>query len=612
MAKWIMSRPEKHANPGELQVARWLKSLPDDWLVRWGYYYKDKNLHREGDFLVLGPHGGLLVIEVKGGKLLHHAGSGNWLADGKPATGNPVDQLQAQWGAVLRRLQRAAREAQSRLNLYVDKVLALPDVEIGEKDESHQGIEWDLIADRNDLQWFESWWRRRFLDQPVGDDARTLFMDTFGPTARPAEVRHFVHHSEEIFRRQCLANFEMLDMLEANRQLLVEGGAGTGKTWHAMVKAVRLARGGGGRRVLLLCYNLALAGEIRKVVDCNPPLGDGGIDVMAWEELARSLIEEAGLKWSPPPAEAPREHVARFYDMQVPELMAQAIDRLEAGAVLPRWDALVVDEAQDHDTGGTANWWAMYVRLLKQGSRSRVALFLDPAQRPEFRRGEFVTGDLIATLDHPVRVRLPKPLRYTGPIADYLKSLKGRGWIGWWPGLAAPTACRRDPRWSRSGSTAHRRRWNASDGSSKTGAATATAGHGTCCWCTGGARSRAHALRASLNWRAPGSCPTKRFRRPRPATRCCATCRPTGPRGSMRWRSWWWISSRLIPTATTTGTAPISWPAAGRGNCSRSCPTPRLLPEKAGASEARRPRAGGRFRISTSSTLRFRPTIGLA
>ncbi len=427
MAKWIMSRPEKHANPGELQVARWLKSLPDDWLVRWGYYYKDKNLHREGDFLVLGPRGGLLVIEVKGGKLLHHAGSGNWVADGKPATGNPVDQLQAQWGAVLRRLQRAAREAQSSLDLYVDKVLALPDVEIGEQDESHQGIEWDLIADRNDLQWFESWWRRRFRDRPVGDGARTLFMDTFGPTARPAEVRHFVHHSEEIFRRQCLANFEMLDMLEANRQLLVEGGAGTGKTWHAMVKAVRLARGGGGRRVLLLCYNLALAGEIRKVVDCNPPLGDGGIDVMAWEELARSLIEEAGLKWSPPPAEAPREHVARFYDMQVPELMAQAIDRLEAGAVLPRWDALVVDEAQDHDTGGTANWWAMYVRLLKQGSRSRVALFLDPAQRPEFRRGEFVTGDLIATLDHPVRVRLPKPLRYTGPIADYLKSLKGRG-----------------------------------------------------------------------------------------------------------------------------------------------------------------------------------------
>lgn len=43
-----------------------LADSPNLWTVIWGYYYTDsRGTRREGDFLILGPTGGLLVLEVK-------------------------------------------------------------------------------------------------------------------------------------------------------------------------------------------------------------------------------------------------------------------------------------------------------------------------------------------------------------------------------------------------------------------------------------------------------------------------------------------------------------------------------------------------------------------
>ena len=69
MARWIINRPEEHSSEGEIKVARELARLSDRWIIRWGFYYEDSNgQSREGDFLILGPHGGRMVMEVKGGK----------------------------------------------------------------------------------------------------------------------------------------------------------------------------------------------------------------------------------------------------------------------------------------------------------------------------------------------------------------------------------------------------------------------------------------------------------------------------------------------------------------------------------------------------------------
>jgi hypothetical protein len=103
VAKWVYNRPLDCCDETELRVAKLLARLPDEWIVRWGYYYaKD----REGDFLILGPHGGLLVLEVKGGQIRKLGSTGCW--DGE-ARDHPVSQLCAEWSAVLDQMKAVER-----------------------------------------------------------------------------------------------------------------------------------------------------------------------------------------------------------------------------------------------------------------------------------------------------------------------------------------------------------------------------------------------------------------------------------------------------------------------------------------------------------------------
>ena len=75
MARWIYQRPIDCCDPTELIVAKRLALLSDGWTIRWGFYY---DTDREGDFLILGPTGGVLVLEVKGGELRKLSTTGRW------------------------------------------------------------------------------------------------------------------------------------------------------------------------------------------------------------------------------------------------------------------------------------------------------------------------------------------------------------------------------------------------------------------------------------------------------------------------------------------------------------------------------------------------------
>jgi hypothetical protein len=88
-------------------------------------------------------------------------------------------------------------------------------------------------------------------------------------------------------------------------------------------------------------------------------LRKGEVIVQSWESLARELLEAAGVGWDDPVSPAERE---LYFGDVVPGLMREIrCDEL----IVPRFDARVVDEAQDHDTrwpgsesGKTdSGWW---------------------------------------------------------------------------------------------------------------------------------------------------------------------------------------------------------------------------------------------------------------
>jgi hypothetical protein len=419
MAKWVYNRPLDCCDETELRVAKLLARLPDDWVVCWGFYY---DTDREGDFIILGPYGGLLVLEVKGGQLRKLGATGCW--DGEERD-HPRTQLCAEWRAVINRLNSVAN---GRNGPFVAKALGLPDVVLPPGDSPYKGIDRKLVLDGNDLSNFQNSWSRLFQGhaQRVGSESREVFLQAYGQDVTPKAVHHFITETDRLLLRHAVQEFELLDMLRDNRHLLVQGGPGTGKTWLALEQAYRLAEAGQGSEVLLLCYNRALARTLGELVS-KRKARRGRIAVQSWETLARELFGWAKIPWKEPEDNEDRR---RYFTEVVPGTMLKiAGDR----KCLPRFQALVVDEGQDHDTafaGATegsdgAGWWNIYWKLLSGGNGAPMAVFYDPGQRPLFRDpAAFDAGRLRRHLSECVHVHLCNALRYTGPVFCFLKGLQ--------------------------------------------------------------------------------------------------------------------------------------------------------------------------------------------
>lgn len=415
MARWIIQRPQEHSHPAEIRVAEQLRDLDDQWTVIWGYYYADKRgTEREGDFLVIGPAGGMLVLEVKNTLPRWFSATGRWEGE----QDNPINQLMAEWQAVVGLVK------EEKLPTWVAKALCVPGEEAPLDQEIVQGIRRPMLVLKNDLaNWLPQVWLRIFGDRvrfPVMPDDREKILKRFGASANPAKARSFLDHTEELFQRQLTHRFQLLDQLRDNRQLLVLGGTGTGKTWHAVEQAFRYAAD--GKNVLFLVYNLALTTQLRRLIGMRK-LESGSITVMGWEELFLQLAKAGGEIEAP---EGDFDTLRKFYEHTLPGQVRSILADPDTRKEWPMFDALVADEAQDHDTAwdaaSTGGWWDVYRALLSEGGDAPASIFYDPAQRPPFRDPErFNPEGLRSGWSQPAHVRLQPALRYTRPLWTFFQ-----------------------------------------------------------------------------------------------------------------------------------------------------------------------------------------------
>jgi hypothetical protein len=438
MARWIYQRPFECCDQTELIVAKRLALLSDDWVVRWGFYYDSD---REGDFLILGPTGGVLVLEVKGGELRKLATNGRWEG---PDRDHPMNQLSAEWKAVLAQLQEIA---EGQAVPFVAKALCLAGLTIDPKISAYKEIDRNLIVDRGDLAAFETTWDRLFVSRGHAnpEEERKVFLDSFAKDISPKGIKHFVTETDLILLRQTTAEYQVLDLLRGNRQLVVKGGPGSGKTWLALEQAFRYAQE--GLQVLLLCYNVALAEQLAALV-AKRKFATGEVVVRSWAALARELLETVGLEWDEPIGPTESDH---YFGEVVPSLMRDIArdHRFES-----RFDALVVDEAQDQDTRWRESefdetecgWWEVFWKLLREKTSAPMAIFYDSDQRQLFRRKEgFEVARIFKRLSQPAYANLLFTHRYSLPIFEFLKTLQSSATLGLANNLRQRTALPEGP-----------------------------------------------------------------------------------------------------------------------------------------------------------------------
>ena len=415
MPRWIIYNSPEDCPASEQKVAEFLQSLDDSFTVRWGFFYTDpySNLSREGDFVIQGPDGHLLVMEAKGGHPAPNPATGEWNTADKE---NPFLQLDREWKGAMDRLRNQADQIGSKMP-YVDRVLALPDVELSPDQPSYEGTERHRVAAAGDLRSFSAWWRDRFHGRHLEcsqDQAHRVFEGIYAIGMPAGATRHVLDFADKVIEQHMRCTFEILDALEENDQLIFSGGPGTGKSWLALEQASRWAAS--GKKVLFLCYNLELETWLRAV--CAKK--HSGITVRSYQSLGEELLGR------PHPSLPPGEKTTRYFDSELPCALAEK--QKESGFV-PPYDALVVDEAQDHNTeppvpgGSGPGWWTIYLGLLQKGGEAPVAVFHDRAQRLSRRNGGFDPNALRNALLQPVNVRVTYPLRYTRQLRKYFRTL---------------------------------------------------------------------------------------------------------------------------------------------------------------------------------------------
>jgi hypothetical protein len=342
----------------------------------------------ECDFLIAHPEKGVLVLEVKGGRVSVEGGSGRWISTDRANVPHEIKDPFAQANNtkhVLRRKLLATKYWRGG-QVPIGHAVALPDCM---KEAARVAdLSADVTLDAADLTRVEEAIERLFRFWRMTPDAfwrengiavlERLFVHRDFPRIPLGTA--FRREEPELLRLTA-EQAGLLDLLRNQRRAAISGCAGSGKTMLAVEKARRLA--GEGFRVLVTCFNRALADFIRaqlppaQVAPRGAPAGVrsqldlfGGakVDVESFHALAGAWARRAGIAL---PAAEDDAAKRALYDAALPEALMAATTKLTE-----RYDAIVVDEGQDFHE----DWWVALQSLLADPDDGILYVFFDDNQ----------------------------------------------------------------------------------------------------------------------------------------------------------------------------------------------------------------------------------------
>lgn len=376
-----------------------------DWVLAGG-------VQGEADFVIAHPEAGVLVLEAKGGRITYDPERRRWSQHGRSGSHDlgedPFHQARDEMHSLVRILE--AQPGWSRWRPSYGYGVAFPD---GTYDQdAHPGAPARCAIDRDDLdrlaervaevmaEWFHA--GRRFGAE--GMDAVAMAL------GYRVEIRTPLKLAFDVEDRRIIELTDEQAYLRAfvlhRRRAAVTGPAGCGKTILATEIAKHLASS--GKRTLLTCFNTKLAEHLRSSTE-----GTQNLHVVHFHGLCLELAREAGI----PTERDPTADDRAWFEERLPDELERA-----ARALGPRFDAIVVDEAQDF----RAWWWPALLATHREPDDGPLYLFGDDEQN-------LYRGDALPVAPDDVLPSLPHNLRNTQRIHEFVSvfhdasDAKGRG-----------------------------------------------------------------------------------------------------------------------------------------------------------------------------------------
>jgi len=363
-----------------------------------------KRIDSECDFLVFDPSFGFLTIEVKGGigidiengkwVLIEH--SADYAQSRRELKCSPYEQAEK---SMRHFYNYFAEEFHQTFNGVYGFAVAFPRYNIDSALAADAPKELTIdITDMNNLgkrinEIFHYWRNRRNINIPFSPDQKVRFINIINKRiALSAAAGALIKIKEKEFSKIDFMQDAILDVLYHYNQVRIVGGAGTGKTFIAIKKAMRDVKK--GKRVLFLCCNKQLCSFVKEYFTDTE-----AIDFLTFETL---MCECVGHEFD---TAAINQNDNRYcFD-------------LVADRQLKRYDTIIVDEGQDFDTD-----MGLTVRLfLRDDSNSSLYVFYDSNQNVF----EYKADNAFAINSPPFVLRYN--IRNTGCIYNYAVETTGLG-----------------------------------------------------------------------------------------------------------------------------------------------------------------------------------------
>lgn len=372
MVTLIPQQPDFNGSTAEAAVWNALcEQLPDDTTMVHGQRLTGDDKDVEIDILVLWPGFGITVIEVKGGRV--GVDDGRWITQDSQGHRNRLKVSPLEQAMVAKHtLVDYLRTRVSTLPGPISHLAVLPYTQLPEdwdqpdapRRQIVDSTQLGSIADVISIQ-------LRYDFNPERDNISTpheFVLKNLRRTNQAVEnvslrATEISDRADELSREQA----KLISILRHQNRAEISGGAGSGKTYLALLKAQSLTRE--GKRVALMCYSRGL-GRFLQLFTAQWPEEDRPAYV--------GLFHDLPISWGAAPgSDDDSDHWERRLPLQLKDLADER----------PRkklFDAIVIDEGQDF----SLLWWEAVQSCLRNQVDGTLYVFTDERQRIFGREGE--------------------------------------------------------------------------------------------------------------------------------------------------------------------------------------------------------------------------------
>lgn len=334
-----------------------------------------ERIQYEIDFIIVDHRNGffnsILILEVKGGNIKYNSLLDEWRQSGHVMTKSPVQQVTSATHSFMHRFNYLVK------NVNVTWALAFTDVVVDYDVQLPTNLPRKRIFDINDIENIEECLIDYFDESSryIGREGSPLTVfhklkgallvscDLYKPLAKQFE------ENNQAFIKLTKQQSKIVKAIESNKNVVIQGPAGSGKTLIAYQKAIGYKQQ--GLKVLYLTFNKEIASHLRlrlreetngeqfNILDETSQL-----EITNFHFWCKRIAEKNSTFQS-------QKSSDEYFNTYIPN---KAMEVIRDDAGFPSYDVLIIDEGQDF----RHNWLDLLNKVLKP--EGRFMLFMDENQ----------------------------------------------------------------------------------------------------------------------------------------------------------------------------------------------------------------------------------------